>query len=258
MWLAVAGVASGGCAVAGVWISALVRAERVESRLRSPEADVRQRAAWVAADERLEECLATIRTAVREGRERDPRALEAFVYALGLVGAPGDWDLLAGVAQTHPDGYVRQAAWLAAARVSPERCGELLKGAPEPDNDWDRLGRASAQCELGDVAGVPALLELAGRGDDAQRVIASRSLAKYVKPALESLGRWPLDLEAPVGAAWRGEDLVRIAARCDAPGLGAVLASAATHEQRSREIRRKQLRLTRARDRIARILFPGN
>lgn len=197
-----------------------------------------------------------IRAAVREGTERDPRALEAFVYALGLVGAASDWDLLAGVARQHPDGYVRQAAWLAAARIDDDHCRSLLAGAPYVGDDWERLGRAAAQCELGSADGIPVLLEMARDGSDAQRVVASRCIAKYVKPALEALGRWPLDLEAPAGAAWRTDELERIAARCGAPNLASVIASVEVNERRSREIRRKQLRLTRARERIARVLFP--
>lgn len=257
LWLAIATLAAAGCAVLGVWINALVREELVEARLGSPDPEIRQRAAWSAADERYEECLAIVRNSVRDGIERDPQVLEAFVYSLGLVRAASDWDIVAPLAESHAEGLIRQAAWLAAARIDPDRCAIVLERTPPPRDDWDRLGRANAQCQLGRDGGVATLLALARNGTDSQRIIASRSIAKFVKPALEALGRWPLDLEAPIGSAWRADELDQIASRCSVAGLGPVMSVAQTAESRSREIRRKQSKLTRARERIARVLFPS-
>ena len=164
----------------------------VVADLTAEDPGIRRAAAWEVAERPFPAGLAAVRRAL-DGPERDAAAREALVYALGRSGQPEDAARLARIATGADGGYVRQAAWLALSRVSPEEARRAARAA-SPMDAWDRLGRSQALLLLGEVDGVDALLRLAVEGDADQRVVAARALTKGLRPLLDAAGRWPLDV----------------------------------------------------------------
>lgn len=189
------------------------------------------------------------------GVESDPDVREAYVYALGRSAATGYFSVIAGVVRGDPHPYVRQTAWLAAARLDAERFRALAAELPPGDDPWDRIGLAAAWVELGDPRGTPDLLRWAVEGDAQQRRTASLALYRGVAPLLEAVGRWPLSQPVVEGESWSPELVAEIARRCAGLDLAALAADTRPHVRRAALVRRNVSRLNAARARLTRLLW---
>ncbi len=264
----VAALALAGAALAAVWLPRLYARHSTLAALEASDPQARKAAAWAVAETSIEPAVVAIRGTLLAAAEPNPDVREAFVYALGHAGSPADFELLRDLAANDPSGYVRQAALLAATRVAPGRCRELLAtkrspetartGASRPDHaadPWDTLAAAQARLALGDAAGVPALLDIARHAQPSQRQVACRALHKWLRPALVAAGRWPLEAAVRPGEIWPAGLLDEIARRCGELDLGQLLRQARAQEQKAEPIRRNTGRWTGARERLVRMLF---
>lgn len=242
------------------WLRGQIRAQRARTLLQSldsPDPQERKRAAWQVA-ERVQTTVADKRLIprLRDRMESDPDVRESFVYALGRLGRRSDAPVLAQVARQDPSGYVRQAAWLAFARVDAEQFRDTAAQTAARD-EWDRLGLAEGRLSVGETRAVGDLLDFAESGDAAQRVIAARSLQKGLRPLLETAGRWPVNVSARPGEPWPAEFVAEIRQRCAALDLQHIFDDSRRHIDDAHELRRKIGRVTGARERVRRLLYGG-
>jgi len=216
----------------------------------------RKQAAWRVAEERagVEASLA-IRPRLETGEEPDPDVREAYVYALGRVGAAGFAETVETLARTDESGYVRAAAWLALARIDADRFRQLVAAQPTPDDPWDRIGVAQGWAEHGDYRGLDELLHWAVHGDHSQRVVAGRALYSSLAPVLEAVGRWPLDADPQPGEPWPAELLTQVAVRATGLELESLAREVWSRFEATKRVRRNVRRLTGARERLAQLLF---
>lgn len=229
---------------------------RILARLRSDSPDERKRAAWKAIDSEDPRLLDIVRAGALGG-ETDDDVREAFVYALGKRRNAGFFADIEAVLRNDPSGYVRSAAWLAAARSDPHRTRKLAADSTLPNSDWDRLGQAQGLLAAGDTSRVEELLDWAQHGDSSQRVVAARALYKWLRPALDSVGRWPLDADVREGEVWPAEFIDELRRRCARLDLQAVMDDMRPHLAEIERFRSQLRRVTSARDRISHILFGG-
>jgi hypothetical protein len=229
---------------------------RLVRLLRVGSTEQRKQAAWRVAEERagVEASLA-IRPRLEAGEEPDPDVREAYVYALGRVGAAGFADTVEDLARTDDSGYVRAAAWLALARIDADYFRQSVAAQPAPEHPWDRIGVAQGWAEHGDYRGLDELLHWAGHGDHGQRVVAGRALLNRVAPLLKALGRWPLDAEVQPGEPWSPELAADVTHRIQDLELESLAREVWRRFEATRQIRRNVARLTGARERLARLLF---
>jgi len=228
--------------------------QRLLAGLESPDREVRRQAAWTAAELR-QTAIAPRLIEQLAGREPDEGVREAYVYALGRMGDPAYFDALTTVIRDDPSGYVRCAAWLAAARADPQRTRARLAVAPPPTDPWDRIGQAQARVATGDVSGFEELLYRAEHGEAPRREVAARALYKWLRPLLDAAGRWPLDANAREGEIWPEALTAELRQRCAELPLAQIAADTLQHAPRSEQFRRNVWRLTRARERLAAVLF---
>ncbi|RMF82038.1 MAG: hypothetical protein D6744_06445, partial [Planctomycetota bacterium] len=219
---------------------------RILARLRSDSPAERKRAAWKAIDSDDPRLLDIVRAGALGG-ETDDDVREAFVYALGKRRNAGFFEDIASVIRNDPSGYVRAAAWLAAARSDPRRTQALAADPALPDSDWDRLGRAQGLLAAGDASRVGELLDWAQRGDASQRVVAARALYKWLRPALDSVGRWPLGADVREGEVWPAEFIDELRRRCAQLDLQAVIDDMRPHLAEIEHFRSQLRRVTSAR-----------
>lgn len=264
VWLTVAAVV----VAVGVWgvarWSKLAAQAAIVAQLNHDEPRVRRTAALHVADEPRARLMRAV-VARLEAGEPDEAAREALVFAISR--SKDQFDRAAAVLTSDPSGYVRAAAWYAAARIDGERFTALLAeraarataethldGAAAED-EWDRIGAAQARMYLGSYAGVTDLLRAAAEGDERQREIASRALSRGVQPLLEAVGRWPADAPVGEGDVWPQEFARDIAARVATLDLQVLHDASRPHWERSLPILRNVARLTSAREVLRRFLF---
>jgi HEAT repeat protein len=229
--------------------------ERAALRLlNSDQPEERQRGAWLAARPRMPRTHAELVRRLSRRQEVDLNVREACVYALGRSGSPQFFDVLAAVVQADEEGYVRQAAWIAAARVDRGRLPDLVATAPLRDEAWDQLGQAAAWLETGDLRGVDDLLHWAAAGEPEQRRVASLALYRGVAPLLEALGRWPIQSSVCEGEPWPPELVAEVRRRVAPLDLRAIVDEMRPYLARATELRRDVARITTVRDRLARFL----
>jgi len=216
----------------------------------------RKQAAWRVAEERtgVEASLA-IRPRLETGDELDPDVREAYVYALGRVGAAGFADTVETVARTDESGYVRAAAWLALARIDADRFRQLFASQAAPEDPWDQIGLAQGWAEHGDYRGLDELLHWAEHGDHSQRVVAARALLNSVAPVLEAVGRWPLEADPQPGEPWPAELVAEVDRRARGLNLESLATEVRSRFEATKRVRRNVSRLTGARERLAQLLF---
>lgn len=229
-------------------------ADEVLALLRAADPDARQRGAWRAAREPTAAALELMAAQLAAGREASPDVRESYVYALGRAGAVRYFDLVAQAVRGDESAFVRQAAWLAAARLDPARFRALAAEVPVGDDPWDRIGLAAAWLTLGDLRGVPDLLDGAADGTPAQRQVCSLALSRGLAPLLEAAGRWPLDAWLRESETWPEALVAEVRRRCLGLDLQAIADDTLAHAARQAALRRNVARLTGARERIARLL----
>jgi hypothetical protein len=231
-----------------------VRVDREIVRLlKSPDPQDRKRGAWLAVERREVIAKSIMAFTLEQRTEADPDVREAFIYALGRMGF-SDWHLVARYAREDESGYVRQAAWLALARIQPLEFADLVRKREKPDS-WDRLGIAQGWLVLGDTRGLADLFEAALDGQEGQATIAGRALSRDLRPPLDVAGRWPLGFVPPEGQPWPPELVREVQKRCQEVDVAAVIADSRPHLEKAQQVSRNLLRLTRARERIAGTLF---
>lgn len=238
------------------WMRTQTRADRAALQLlQSRASESRQAGAWLAAREHTPRAWAYVARALEQRQEPDPGVREAYVYALGRSGEGSFFDTVSDVVQTDPGAYVRQAAWLAAARIDPERFRALPASVTPSDDPWDRIGRAAGWLEIGDLRGVDELLHWAVAGDAEQRRVADLALYRTVAPALEAAGRWPIEFTVREGELWPPALVAEVQSRCRGTDLQAIADDTCPHVQRAAPVRRNVARLDDARAHLTRWLF---
>ncbi len=255
----------GGGLVVGVVLAALfpdvarrVRTAGAQDRLlrqmQSPDREQRKQAAW-AAIERPAPALEEFMVRGVLGDEPDAGVREAYVYALGNLRDRRHFAAIETAIDTDRSGYVRAAAWLAAARVDPEHFGTLAATRSAPRDAWDRLGVAQGRLMLGDVRDTGELLQQARGGDASRGHIASRALERWLRPLLDAAGRWPADATVSGAQAWPPEFVDEIDRRCATLDLQALADDTHQHDQAAAGVRRYIMRIYGARKGLISLLF---
>ncbi len=228
--------------------------DRLLRRMQSPDREQRKQAAW-AAIERPAPALQEFMVRGILGDEPDDGVREAYVYALGNLRDQRHFAAIETAIDTDLSGYVRSAAWLAAARVDPEHFATLADRRSAPRDPWDRLGVAQGRLMLGDVQDVPELFEQARTGGEAHRHIASRALERWLRPLLDAAGRWPANAADNAGQIWPAEFVDEIERRCATLDLQAVADDTHQHDQAAAGVRRYIMRIYGAREGLISLLF---
>lgn len=223
--------------------------------LRSSQDETRKLGAWVVARQDAPAALQFIAQTLNDRSETDAAVRESFVYALGRAGDARHSDSVAEVVRYDPDAYVRQAAWVAAARLDAARFRNLAAEiTPRPD-PWDQLGRACAWLEIGDLRGLETLLDAALADDEQQRRVAGMALYRGVAPLLEAAGHWPIQYVVHEGQPWPPDVVAEVRRRAAALDLDALASDTRRHVAKAALVRRNVWRLHHTRDRLAAYLF---
>jgi hypothetical protein len=223
-------------------------------QMQSPDREQRKQAAWAVIEQPIPELEELMVRGVLGG-EPDAGVREAYVYALGNLADQRYFAAVETVIDADPSGYVRAAAWLAAARIDPAHFRTLAETNPGPGDPWDRLGIAQGRLFLGDVRGARELLEQARSDSDARRCVAGRALYKWLRPLLDAAGRWPLAAEVTEGQAWPPEFVDEIERRCATLDLQALADDTRQHDQAAAPVRRYIMRINGARKGLVSLLF---
>jgi hypothetical protein len=235
-----------------------VRRARVQGRLlrqmQSPDYEQRKQAAW-AAIERPDPELVELMVRGVLGNEPDAGVREAYVYALGNLGDRRHFAAIETAIDADSSGYVRAAAWLAAARVDPEHFRTLAETRSAPRDAWDRLGVAQARLLLGDMRDVDELLQQARSADGARSQVASRAMYKWLRPLMDAAGRWPADATVREGQPWPLEFVDEIERRCATLDLQAIADDTRQHDAAAAPVRRYIMRINGARQGLISLLF---
>ncbi len=243
----------------GVWDNAPGRvALRVERLLADRDAAQRKEGAWLAAGAGAREVTQRLCAGVGGG-EAEPDVREAYAYALGRIGAPQTSTSLRTAAERDESGYVRQAAWLALARVDAhefQRASSVERA--EGGDAWDNIGIAEGGFELGDYSGFAGLMQSATAGTDWQRDVARHAIRRWIGPLLDTVGQWPIDADACDASEWSAATLKEIADRAARVDLSAIAAENRPHFEKSRRVQAYRGKLAKASQRIARVLFPSD
>lgn len=228
--------------------------ERLLRQMQSPEREQRKQAAW-AAIERPAPVLEELMVRGVLGDEPDAGVREAYVYALGNLRDRRHFAAIETAIDSDPSGYVRAAAWLAAARVDPERFGTLAETRSAPRDAWDRLGVAQGRLMLGDMRDAGELIEQARGPDAARRHLASRAMYKWLRPLLDAAGRWPAEATVSGAQPWPTEFVDEIERRCATLDLQPLADDTHQHDHAASRVRRRIMRIYGARKWLISLLF---
>ncbi len=229
---------------------------RISNAIASGSVEARKQAAWRLADRGVwaPACdqMAAALADPDPNAAIDEHVREAYAYALGQIRDPRATDALLHTVQSDASGFVRQAAWVALARVAPRTFEQ--QAAAATDNDWDELGRLCGRMELRDFAAAGQLVDLARSDQVWLREVAKRAVAKWLGPTLDAAGLLPIGLAETRPEAWSSEDVAALARRVNWIDLPA--AARATEQQlaAARDVRRTMGKLITARERLARLL----
>jgi HEAT repeat protein len=264
---AVLGLAGALLAVALEWIVPrawrAVADRQIIELLSSPDQQARKEGAWRSAARPPGPPTELIIAELSQGRERDPGVRESFAYALGRLRLQRCLPLLLRVAREDPSGYVRQAAWIAAARVDFARFREAARelessrasNSEDSADTWGRIGIAAARMEHDDLSDLQFLLDVAASGTDFQRNIAGVALNRYLRPLLRAAGRWPLKTEISAEGAWSPAFVAEIRRRAASLDLAQIAAYSRPEQQGTESLRRMIRRIYGARARVVRVLY---
>jgi hypothetical protein len=214
----------------------------------------RQSGAHLVAEHNTPRAVQYIRRILSSEREPYSGVREAWIHSLGVRGDVADFDLAVRMAQTDDDAYVRHTAWVAAARIAPDRFPAAASQTPRHDRRWDQIGRAAGWLCIGDRRGVDVLFHWAVAGDPHQRQMCCRALNRDLAPLLEAAGRWPLGYTLRGGETWPAEVVAEIRERCVEAELARVAAHCDTQLAQRSDLRRDVGRISGARERLARFL----
>ena len=257
VWLAAVGVA--GVVIIALALTLLARQRTADSDvllwLKSEDPSQRQLGAWLAADRRDSAGAEYIAKQLAEDAEAVADVRASYAQTLGSFGSLEHFSLVAELASADSSGVVRQAAWVAAARIDPAAFEELAESYAGGDDVWNEIGLALGYLHAGDVGDVPALLGRAGDGEEAIRLVVSSGLSQELVPLLEVAGRWPLDADVREGEPWPPALVTEIERRCASIDLQDVADRVRLHRAAARRLERDALRMTSARNWIARLLF---
>ena len=223
--------------------------------LKSEDASQRQLGAWLAADRRDSAGAEYIAKQLAEDAEAVDDVRASYAQTLGSFRNPEHFALAAELASADPSGAVRQAAWVAAARIDPAGFEELAESYAGVNDAWTEIGLALGHLHAGDVGDVPALLHLARDGEESLRLLACTGLSQELVPLLEAAGRWPLTADVRDGQLWPPELVTEIERCCASLDLQDVADRGRLHREAARLLERDALRMTSARNWIARLLF---
>lgn len=223
-------------------------------RLGSADGRVRQEGAALACERDAPLARRLMAERLASGSEPHAGARESYVHTLGLSGDARYFGIVFRVAEQDPDGYVRHASWLAAARLNADRFRAVAAWPPGRPDPWDRVGLAAAWLEVGDFRGLEDLFEFAVRGDENQRRAAALALGREVAPLLEAAGRWPMGFTLAEGEVWPAALVAEVQRRCGAADLAALSRHSGPVVARTAALRRDIGRITATRERIAALL----
>jgi len=230
---------------------------RARNKLFSPDPEIRKRGAWMAAETHSEPAARMMNVLLRSNAEPSDDLRETYVYALGKGEWPFALQTLEDLLTREPSGYVRAATWLAISRISPERFAELDRSGYGPREAWDRIGLAQGWFQLDDSRGLEVLLATAVDGDDGQREVASRALYKWVRPLLETAGRWPIEASVQEGQTWPAELVADVRRRGAGLDLRSIAQGSREYWEPTERLQKNVRKITKTRDRIAAVLFAG-
>lgn len=254
-WIMLAVPLAAGAALLYAGVGARIYAyPRRVARLNSADPQQRKQAAW-SVIERRDVRFETLLARKLLGGEPSADVRESYVYSLGRLNDPSLFPTIETLLNSESDGYVRAAAWLAAARSDAHRFANLAVASPVRGDDWDRIGQAQAWLALGDTRGVDVLLRVAAGGGEQLRYVASRALYRWVRPLLDVAGRWPLEARVGEGKIWPGELVAEVARRCGTLNLQAIADGISKHQRAAACVRRNQKRITDAREDLVGLLF---
>ncbi len=240
--------------LAGYWgtteVMRFVNRQRFLATLRTADGESAKRAAWWVADANRTKFAPQVREALaRPDISADYR--EALVYTLGKLRDADAIPPLRALLAGEGSGVVRQAAWLALARIEPQAFLTTAGDASLRRSEWDELGIAVGRVAAGDWAGLRDVLQWAQTGDVDQRQIACRTLDRVVKPLLEAAGRWPVDFRPKAGEVWETARVAEIARRTSEVDLAKVALDGAQHEKRREGVEKNVRRLASGRAYLA-------
>ena len=253
-----------------MWSTAsLQHAGRLLHQLSHGDREARKQAAWALADASHRVYCRNLTVRLDPNAEPDADVREAVVYALGRFADPNSAADVAETVQHDPSGYVRQAAWLALARIDgaafralaaredpAQGVGSAAATAPNgAPRAWTELGIVQGRMELGDFGDAPRLLALACDAPEDVRLVARRAVARRIAPLLEVSGRWPLTVNAATPEAWSSADLALVNARCQGRDLGVVSAQTRPFAAQAVALRYNLGKLLKTRQRVAQVLF---
>lgn len=252
-WSVAAAAAIGGYFVV-VEIGQLVNRRVKAEIIREGDGEKAKQTVWWVADGPRPRFLPAIADALaRTDISNDYR--EALVYSLGRIGAPESIPLLRQTLATAADGIVRQAAWLALARIDRTAFYAALEESDRAHSPWDRLGIAQGQLQLYDKAGLDVIVGFARDGDANQQQIACRILGKTVRPILETVGMWPAHAEPLPGEIWPRELVELVARRAADIDFVHVIEDSRPHKEGAEFVERNVRRIVSGRDHLAKFLF---
>jgi len=222
--------------------------------LRSPQPILRKQGAWLTLEHQKGQAIEYIARQLAARAEENPDVRECYVYALGYSGQRQYFGVVAEILLSDDSGYVRQAAWLALARLDPKQFMTLDQARPPSDDLWDQIGRSIARLEVGDVRDIPKLLRWAQTASPDQRLVVCAALYRSVRPLVEAAGRWPLGMDVAEGQLWPPALLEEVGRRCAKLDLQRLAEDTRPHLAGAALVRRNAYRMTSARNWIAWLL----
>ncbi|HOO17016.1 MAG: HEAT repeat domain-containing protein [Phycisphaerae bacterium] len=223
--------------------------------LTSTDEEARKQGAWQAVTRSPGPATDFMCAALSQGREPSPGVRESYVYALGRMRLQSALPLLLRLARADESGYVRQAAWIAAARVDFEQFRAAAREVENCADTWDRIGIATALMEADDFSQLDLLFDVAASGDDFQRNVAAAALRRYLRPLLQAAGRWPVNAEISVDGAWSPAFIAEVRGRAASLNLPQIAAHSRPEQQGTETLRRMIRRIYGARERVVRALY---
>lgn len=221
--------------------------------LRTGDGATAKQAAWWVADHGRIQYAAVIREALQRPEISDDYR-EALVYTVGRLEDADAAPALREVLDNSDSGVVRQAAWVALARISASIFRTTVQERAARDV-WDELGFAQGRLYIGETGAVAAVLRIAGEGDINQRQIACRAITRVIRPILEAAGRWPAAFDPRPGDIWALDQIDLVAGRIRTVDLAAVAEGTLRHAEAAGGVQKNVRRLASGSDHIARLLF---